>query len=447
MFNNQPTSSVYEAALKTIEPVEIISASIKPASIVYDIPSQITLLLNKTVTSAPGMKLVLMNEKRSKVAISPAYQDKKIVITLDKPLARDSVFRLSVPQVEAADTSYLSKPYVLSFSTSGGPKVAGVNIGGYKVSTAAIVVLTFDSPLAANQAFAKYISLKVGSSTFGATVTANGRSVTINPHNLLPKCTAITVKVLDGLKNSFGVSGGSAWTLKSRTICQTVFSIGTSVQGRSILAYRFGSGASKIIFVGGMHGNEKSSVYTLNSFIDALEQQYSRIPANRTIVVIPNVNPDGFAANTRTNANGVDLNRNFPADDWQSGVYMPGGAYSANGGGSAPLSEPEAEALANYTLSQSPRLVLTYHATAAAVIANGSDDSVSLAQLYGSKSGFSSYNTSAEDGIFGYPTTGEYEDWLHDQHGVPALLVELATMSSNQIRTQQAAMWAMVELP
>jgi protein MpaA len=30
------------------------------------------------------------------------------------------------------------------------------------------------------------------------------------------------------------------------------------------------------------------------------------------------VNPDGWKAKTRTNANGVDLNRNFPTGDWES---------------------------------------------------------------------------------------------------------------------------------
>ena len=127
-----------------------------------------------------------------------------------------------------------------------------------------------------------------------------------------------------------GISGSSAWSLNSRTICQSTFSIGTSVQGRSITAYRFGSGGSYVVFVGGTHGNEQSSVHSLNSFIDYVERHYDNIPGNRTIVIIPNINPDAYAKNQRTNANNVDLNRNFPANNWKQGVIMPGGAFNAH---------------------------------------------------------------------------------------------------------------------
>src|SRR6185369_8946511 len=121
------------------------------------------------------------------------------------------------------------------------------------------------------------------------------------PLAALPRCLTFTVKVADSLQNSAGVSGGSAWEFKSRTICQVVSNIGTSVEGRAITSYRFGTGPSKILFVGNMHGNEKSSAYTLNSWIDYLESHYDQIPANRTIIVVPDLNPDGFVANRRTN--------------------------------------------------------------------------------------------------------------------------------------------------
>ena len=35
-----------------------------------------------------------------------------------------------------------------------------------------------------------------------------------------------------------------------------------------------------------------------------------------TPLFIPCLNPDGMSKNTRTNSNGVDLNRNFPTKNW-----------------------------------------------------------------------------------------------------------------------------------
>ena len=51
-------------------------------------------------------------------------------------------------------------------------------------------------------------------------------------------------------------------------------------------------------------------------------------------------NPDGSAASTRHNANGVDLNRNFPYR-WQpqDGVYESG---------AGPASEPETQAMQRF---------------------------------------------------------------------------------------------------
>ena len=44
-------------------------------------------------------------------------------------------------------------------------------------------------------------------------------------------------------------------------------------------------------------------------------------------------------------------------------------------------------------------------------------------------------------------TTGSFEEWLYDKHGIPALLIELWTKSSNEYAKNQNAMWHMVTLP
>jgi hypothetical protein len=125
---------------------------------------------------------------------------------------------------------------------------------------------------------------------------------------------------------------------------------------------------------------------------------------------------------------------------------MPGGWFNAGGGGSSPLSEPESKALADYLIKTKPRLVLTYHATAGVVMPNDSGDSDALAKIYAQKSNLSYEPNSQTSQIFHYDTTGALEDWLHDKHDIPTLLVELWTKSGNEFSKNKDAMLHMVTL-
>jgi len=105
--------------------------------------------------------------------------------------------------------------------------------------------------------------------------------------------------------------------------------LGHSVDGRPITAVETGDLDSprKALIVGCIHGNECAGI--------AIAEQLARSapPAGVDLWILPNLNPDGAAAETRGNAHGVDLNRNFP---WRwtplSGIYNSG---------PHPLSEPE----------------------------------------------------------------------------------------------------------
>lgn len=446
LFKRAPAGDVFKRALPTVEGVSVVASSIAAGQMVQEVPSDLTLTFNRSVTSVKEAH-VYLGENREEVATKTSLTDKTLTIRFEQPLARSATFTVIVDGVEAADRGFLATPFSMAFSTSGGPKVKGISIGSYKVATTSSIALTFDSTVSTTQAVAQFIRLEAAGSPVATTISLKNNVLTIKPAAALPRCAALTVTVLDGLQNAYGVAGGSAWQFKSRTLCQTVFSIGTSVQGRSITAYSFGSGPSKIIFVGTTHGDEKSSTYTLQSWVDYLESHATSIPANRTIIVIPNLNPDGYAASRRTNANNVDLNRNFPADDWKQGVTMPDKSFNPNGGGAAPLSEPESKALANYIQAQDPRLVLTYHAAAGVVIPNDAGDSVDLAKQYAQKSNVGYASNGQTGDIFEYDTTGSFETWLHDEPNISTLLIELWTKSSNQFTKHQNAMWAMVQLP
>jgi hypothetical protein len=85
--------------------------------------------------------------------------------------------------------------------------------------------------------------------------------------------------------------------------------LGYSVGGRPINAFRVtgAAAARRVVVVGGLHGNEAIGP----AFVEALLAR-TDFPADLEVVGVPVANPDGVAGWTRVNANGVDLNRNFP---------------------------------------------------------------------------------------------------------------------------------------
>src|SRR5262245_56679743 len=83
--------------------------------------------------------------------------------------------------------------------------------------------------------------------------------------------------------------------------------LGTSVQGRKIVAYHLGEpGKKKVVLISLMHGNEPAPRRIMLNLIDGPPVH------DVDLWVVPVYNPDGFAHHTRQNARGVDPNRNYP---------------------------------------------------------------------------------------------------------------------------------------
>jgi len=78
------------------------------------------------------------------------------------------------------------------------------------------------------------------------------------------------------------------------------------------------SGKNCNLFLGGVHGDELPTVYLLLKLAHYLEAN-PQVLKDKCVVIVPLVNPDGFFAKTpgRVNANGIDINRNFPTKDWR----------------------------------------------------------------------------------------------------------------------------------
>jgi protein MpaA len=226
-------------------------------------------------------------------------------------------------------------------------------------------------------------------------------------------------------------------------ICHTVATIGYSHQGRPINAYYFGGGVTSIIYTGAIHGSEISSRDLMYRWIDYLEANARDIPADKTVVVIPQLNPDGVAAGTRVNARNVDLNRNFATSDWQKDVTTVDNQPFPGGGGETPMSEPETQAIAAMVQQLRPALVLSYHSIGGLIIANQAGSSSNRAATYSQLSGY--YNATGQSSPFEYSASGTADDWYAQKLGVPSLLIELGSHTYHQFDRNQSAMWAMLQ--
>lgn len=129
------------------------------------------------------------------------------------------------------------------------------------------------------------------------------------------------------------------------------FVIGQSVHHRAITGvHRAWPGATKrVLVIGDVHGDEQAGLRVVRRLTRGA------LPPEVDLWLIRSANPDGVAADTRTNARGVDLNRNFPFR------WAPVGRGTSTWSGPRPLSEPESRALRQFVLRLQPSLIVIFH--------------------------------------------------------------------------------------
>jgi hypothetical protein len=206
-----------------------------------------------------------------------------------------------------------------------------------------------------------------------------------------------------------------------------LYELGQSVQGRSIWGLKITDNPHleenepEVRICGLHHGDELMSMELPLLLAWHLVQNYSSDPLITTLVdhreiwILPMVNPDGREATpypTRTNANGIDLNRNYG--------YMWGG-WS----GSSPFSEPEVQAVRDHALVNPFVLSLSFHTSGDIVnyIWNYKGEPVAdhdvveqLSLQYGSHNGYwvvegyDWYQTRGDTNDFSYGCRGDI-DW------------------------------------
>lgn len=164
-----------------------------------------------------------------------------------------------------------------------------------------------------------------------------------------------------------------------------------------------GDPKGKVLIIGVFHGDEPQGKYLIESYLTCSQKS--------GLLFIPCLNPDGMARNTRTNANGVDLNRNFPTKNWQlseKNNYF---------GGETPASEVETRFVIDVIQEFKPELILTLHTPYK--IVNYDGDAKEIAQKI---SGIINYPIESD---IGYPTPGSFGTYCGIERNIPTVTLEL----------------------
>ena len=217
---------------------------------------------------------------------------------------------------------------------------------------------------------ASYLTLKVTRSA-GARAAVPGRAYAmLRRHTASPCCPFIPIS------RTSNHPVMAIATRRGQPLVDRRLTFGRSVQGRPLVAVEIGNpqSARKTVVVGCIHGNECAGL----AIVRALE--VTRPSRAFDLWIIENMNPDGYAIDTRQNAHRVDLNRNFPWD-WQP-IGAPGDQQYA---GTGPLSEPESKGVYRLLDQIRPRIVVWYHQPEAVVDKSGG--LVSVEQRYAALTG------------------------------------------------------------
>ncbi len=143
---------------------------------------------------------------------------------------------------------------------------------------------------------------------------------------------------------------------------------GRSVRGRPIYVRDVEPTAPqhlRVLVIGGIHGDELSSASVPLHWI-----QYAQAEPEQGILwrFIPALSPDGLFDKParRVNANGVDLNRNFPTPNWEHDATHYWTERTRKDPrrypGAQPLSEPESRYLFDEIQRFRPNLIVSIHA-------------------------------------------------------------------------------------
>lgn len=249
--------------------------------------------------------------------------------------------------------------------------------------------------------------------------------------------------------------------------------IGKSLLERNIYALDFGYSQNKVLYAAAFHGTEWITSLLLLSFAQNLcqtvenSENLSEINAidmlkQSGLCIVPCVNPDGVeialhgastagayaqlvlhaskgdTSNWQANARGVDLNHNFDADwctlkkmEEAAGITGPA---PTRYGGTAPESEPESSAIADFCRCTYFRHAIAFHSQGQEIYysygKHTPQKSIIMAQVLADASG---YTVSSPEGL---ASMGGFKDWFIDYFCRPAFTIEVG-LGKNPLPIEQ----------
>lgn len=263
--------------------------------------------------------------------------------------------------------------------------------------------------------------------------------------------------------------------------------IGQTVDGNKLYDFRVGNPAAErhLLVFGGIHAREYiTAQLVMRQLVQLLSDQstngsYENIAvrellSNTEIHFIPMANPDGISISQlgleglhteavretvrqiaakdgkaltesylrqwKSNANGVDLNRNFDAR-WESYNDHLGHASADHYKGTAPECELESKALADLTRQFQFDATLSYHTQGEVIYWNFGQEgelknmSLLLANRVSELTGY------RLDGNFHALDTAGYKDWAISKLGIPSLTIEAGHGGNPVDPAQMDAIW------
>ncbi|NLX64633.1 MAG: hypothetical protein GX022_07665 [Clostridiaceae bacterium] len=247
-------------------------------------------------------------------------------------------------------------------------------------------------------------------------------------------------------------------------------SIGNSVEGRNLLLIKLGKGDKKIILCGSHHARE----YISSSYLMKMVEEYARAYSSNSyfgkynvreildcicIYIVPMVNPDGVNLvnkgidavgnqeaveamvmlrpsyrEWKANINGVDLNRQYPAQ-WEEKYDEVGKPASESFKGTAAATEPEIQAMMKLSNENDFILAASFH-TKGNVIYWADRATVNLipgvkdmAKRLVLLTRYQSMPVSEDPAIYG----AGYENWFRLAFLRPAFCIELTPYNNTDV--------------
>lgn len=238
--------------------------------------------------------------------------------------------------------------------------------------------------------------------------------------------------------------------------------LGKTVMGREILALEIGKRPAYTLYAAAFHGKERITAAVALRFAERICEAITvggtisgisarRMFADRGIIIIPMVNPDGcdIAVNGRSgclhfsdkiealcggnfdewnaNGRGVDINRNFDAGwELQREIDIADGILSASPsryGGATPESEPETTALTSLCRRKNIACVMALHTQGEEIYWRYGDNTPKyaerMARILGASSGYTVTQPQNKASHAGF------KDWFINEFGRPGFTVEL----------------------